>query len=107
MTSVGVVMSNALIDVIVFQNVQPYISFTVLMYRLYTNYPNIARAFFAKHCSPVITAFLNAFRAPNVGKSLLNTALSAPIRRKHLKLFDLLPWVNTFSLNAHTHVNND
>lgn len=94
-------MSNALIDV--FQNVQPYMSFTVLqtIHQLPKHCKSIF-CVFVRCCSAVINVFKNAFKAPNRGKSLLNIALSAPSRRKHLDLLDLLPLVNTFSLNAHT-----
>lgn len=105
LTNVWVVMSNALIVVIVFQNVEPHTSFTVL--QTTHQLPKHCKSSFVRHSSPVITVFKNAFRAPNTGKSLMNIAVSAPSRRKHLELLDLLPWVNTFSLNAHTHVNND
>lgn len=99
MTNVRVVMANALIDVIVFQNVQPCISFTML--QTIQRSPKHCQSIFCKS-SPVIIVFKNAFKAPNMGKSLMIMALSAPGRRKHLELLDLLPSVNTFSQCTHT-----
>lgn len=105
LTNTWVVTSNALEDLTIFQDAQLYFSFTVL--QNIQHYPNITRSFLVRNCSPVVIGLKNAFKAPNTGKSDLNISLGTQRWRKQLELLDLLPSVNTFSLNVHTHTSND